>query len=157
MTRRSPSHSVRLVLAAGLAIALAACSRDDEPPAGGRRSVSEVCPAPDSIRNARLAGALPNDSVDTRADIQPPAPLFRYPDELAQQRIGGRALADFVIDTTGLVDMHSIAVLESSDSRITEGVCLYLAGSRFNPAVEGGRKVRVRQRLPFNFQFGPPQ
>ena len=152
--------NVRIAAVLVLASA-AACSKSDDQRAGdgrdasGRRSVQSVCPSPDSVRGPRLAGVLPNDSADRKAEPMPPAPLFRYPDELAQQRIGGRAIADFVVDTNGTVDLLSVAVRESSDPRITEGVCLYLAASRFNPATENGRAVRVRRELPFNFQFGP--
>lgn len=78
-------------------------------------------------------------------------PQFKYPDELAQQGIGGKAIADFVVDTTGLVDMNSVDVRESTDARITEGVCHYLAASRFNPAEKGGRKVRAWRDIPFSF------
>ena len=78
-------------------------------------------------------------------------PQFKYPDELAQKGVGGKAIADFVVDTTGLVDMNSVDVRESTDSRITEGVCHYLAASRFNPAEKGGKKVRAQREIPFNF------
>lgn len=146
----------------GLAAVAAACSRGDDGDqtaaardSSARPHISTVCPAPDAKRNAALAGAIENDSADRKAEPVPPMPQFRYPDELAQAGIGGKALADFVVDTAGLVDLNSVAVIESSDSRITEGICLYLAASRFSPGVEGGAKVRTRVRIPFNFQFGP--
>ena len=149
--------SLRAILL--LAALAGGCARGDDDRAAADRPadpppISELCPAPESKRIAAIAGAMSNDSVDTRAEPIPPTPQFRYPDELARQRIGGRALADFVVDTAGLVDLNSIAVLESTDARITEGVCLYVASSRFSPAVDAGRKVRVRRQMPFNFQLG---
>ena len=116
-------------------------------------SISTVCPANEAARTAARVGAIPNAQADRPAEPVPPMPQFKYPDELAQKGIGGKAIADFVIDTAGLVDMTSIDVRESTDSRITEGVCHYLAASRFNPAVKGGVNVRVQRELPFNFEL----
>ena len=146
----------------GFAAATAACARGEDGDqtaairdSSGRPHISTVCPAPEAKRTAALVGAIDNDSADKKAEPVPPMPQFRYPDELSQAGIGGKALADIVVDTAGLVDLNSVNVIESSDSRITEGICLYLAASRFSPAIENGAKVRARVRIPFNFQFGP--
>lgn len=154
---------VTAVVLLGLAAATAACSKSDDGDqtaaavrdSSGRPHISTVCPSSDAKRSAALVGAIENDSADKKAEPVAPMPQFRYPDELSQAGIGGKALADLVVDTAGLVDLNSVAVTESSDSRITEGVCLYLAASRFSPAIEKGAKVRARVRIPFNFQFGP--
>ena len=153
---------VTAVVLLGLAAATAACSKGDDGDqtaavrdSSGRPHISTVCPSSDAKRNAALVGAIENDSADKKAEPVAPMPQFRYPDELSQAGIGGKALADLVVDTAGLVDLNSVAVLQSSDTRITEGVCLYLAASRFSPALEKGAKVRARVRIPFNFQFGP--
>ena len=114
-------------------------------------AITSVCPASASARSAALAGVIPNAQADKAAEPVPPMPQFKYPDELAQKGIGGKATADFVVDTAGLVDMNSVEVRESSDSRITEGVCHYLAASRFSVAEKGGKKVRVQREIPFNF------
>ena len=114
-------------------------------------AISSVCPASASARTAALAGVIPNAQADKPAEPVPPMPQFKYPDELAQKGIGGKAIADFVVDTAGLVDMNSVEVRESSDTRITEGVCHYLAASRFSVAEKGGKKVRAQREIPFNF------
>ena len=150
----------RILLGLATAAIAAACARGDEDrtatrDSSGRPHISTVCPAPEAKRTAALVGAIDNDSADKKAEPVPPMPQFRYPDELSQAGIGGKALADIVVDTAGLVDLNSVAVIESSDTRITEGICLYLAASRFSPAIENGAKVRARVRIPFNFQFGP--
>lgn len=116
-------------------------------------AISTVCPASESARTAARANTIPNAQADRPAEPVPPIPQFKYPEELAQKGIGGKAIADFVVDTSGLVDMTSIEVRESTDSRITEGVCHYLAASRFSPAVKGGANVRVQRELPFNFEL----
>lgn len=149
---------MRRILPAVLLFAVA-CARGDTGAAAtdsttrapNAPAISSVCPASPSARSAALSGAIQNAQADRPAEPVPPLPQFKYPDELMQKGIGGKAIADFVVDTTGLVDMNSIAVLESSDSRITEGVCHYLAASRFNPAEQGGRKVRARRDMPFTF------
>lgn len=114
-------------------------------------AISTVCPASASARSAALNGAIPNAQADRPAEPVPPMPQFKYPDELAQKGVGGKAIADFVVDTAGLVDMNSVEVRESSDTRITEGVCHYLAASRFSVAEKGGKKVRAQREIPFNF------
>jgi TonB family protein len=138
-------------------LVVAACARGDTGAADSAQrastapTISSVCPASPSVRDAALAGAISNAQADRAAEPVPPMPQFKYPDELAQKGIGGKAVADFVVDTSGLVDMNSIDVRESTDSRITEGVCHYLAASRFNAAEKGGKKVRARREIPFNF------
>ena len=138
-------------------VVVAACAKggdssaDSAQRAANAPAISTVCPASEAARTAARVGAIPNSQVDRPAEPVPPMPQFKYPEELQQKGIGGKAIADFVIDTAGLVDMTSIEVRESSDSRITEGVCHYLAASRFNPAVKGGVNVRVQRELPFNF------
>jgi outer membrane biosynthesis protein TonB len=114
-------------------------------------AITSVCPASASARTAALVGVISNARADKAAEPVPPMPQFKYPDELAQKGIGGKAIADFVVDTAGLVDMNSVEVRESTDSRITEGVCHYLAASRFSVAEKGGKRVRVQREIPFNF------
>ena len=150
---------MRRLTAATLVAVIAACSKgaetaeDSAQRAANAPAISTVCPASESARTAARVGAISNSQADRPAEPVPPMPQFKYPDELQQKGIGGRALADFVVDTAGLVDMTSVDVRESTDSRITEGVCHYLAASRFNPAVKGGANVRVQRELPFNFEM----
>jgi len=132
-------------------------SADSTQRTGEAPAISTVCPASASARTAARVGTIPNMQADRPAEPVPPMPQFKYPEELQQKGVGGKAIADFVIDTSGLVDMTSIEVRESSDSRITEGVCHYLAASRFNPAVRGGTNVRVQRELPFNFEMSTPK
>lgn len=114
--------------------------------------IGTVCPGSEAARTAARSGVISNVQADKPAEPVPPMPQFKYPDELAAKGIGGKAIADFVVDTAGLVDMTSIDVRESTDSRITEGVCHYLAASRFSPAIKGGVAVRVQRELPFTFE-----
>lgn len=145
----------RLIPAALLVVA--ACAKSDNGTIDTTKSastapaISSVCPASAAARSAALNGVIANAQTDKPAEPVPPMPQFKYPDELAQKGIGGKAIADFVVDTSGLVDMNSVEVRESTDSRITEGVCHYLAASRFSAAEKGGKKVRAQREIPFNF------
>jgi TonB family protein len=147
---------MRRILPAALLVVVA-CAKGDTSAADSAKqastapAISSVCPASPSARSAARAGAISNFTADRPAEPVPPMPQFKYPDELAQKGVGGKAIADFVVDTAGFVDMSSVDVRESTDSRITEGVCHYLAASRFNPAEKGGKKVRAQREIPFNF------
>ncbi|GJG89052.1 hypothetical protein tb265_42330 [Gemmatimonadetes bacterium T265] len=78
---------------------------------------------------------------------QPPT----YPASLAREGIGGRVVVEFLIDSTGVVDVHTLHVVESSDSRFTDAVRGSLADLRFAPAQRGERAVGVTVRQPFVF------
>ena len=148
----------RRILAAALLLS-ASCARggdsaaDSAQRAANAPNIGTVCPAKESARTAARSGVIANAQADKPAEPVAPMPQFKYPDELAAQGIGGKAIADFVVDTAGLVDMTSVDVRESTDSRITEGVCHYLVASRFSPAIKGGVAVRVQRELPFNFEM----
>ncbi|HKO14924.1 MAG TPA: TonB family protein [Gemmatimonadaceae bacterium] len=77
----------------------------------------------------------------------------RYPDALRVSRAEGEVLAQFVVDTSGAVDMGTFKVLESSDPLFTTTVRTSLAGMRFSPAQVGGRNVRQVVQMPFEFSL----
>jgi protein TonB len=63
-------------------------------------------------------------------------------------------LAEFVIDSAGRPEMASFVAIESTHPLFTAAVRDALTRMRFAPAEVGGRKVRVRVRLPFEFRIG---
>lgn len=75
----------------------------------------------------------------------------RFPQMLADRGQGGEVLVQFVVDTTGRVDMTSIQVLKSSNELFTREVRTALPHWRFLPAEVGGRKVRQYVQLPITF------
>ena len=79
----------------------------------------------------------------------PPTP--NYPDMLRTSGVEGEVLAQFVVDTTGRVEMSTFKVLKSSNDLFTAAVKNVLPRYRFIPAETGGRKVKQLVQQPFTF------
>jgi periplasmic protein TonB len=77
------------------------------------------------------------------------APVF--PPMLQSANVEGEVLAQFVVDTTGRVDMNSFKILKSTHEMFTQSVKNWLSHARYSPAEIGGRKVRQLVQQPFNF------
>jgi len=61
--------------------------------------------------------------------------------------------AEFVVDTTGRVDMSQFKVLKSTHDLFVNAVKNALTSMRFYPAEIGGRKVKQLVQQPFNFSL----
>ena len=84
-----------------------------------------------------------------------------YPDSLRRAGVEGQVTAQFVVDTTGRVDVGSFVHLESTHGRFTESVQQALPRMFFRPALLNGQKIRQLVQLPFVFKlqssdFAPP-
>jgi periplasmic protein TonB len=75
----------------------------------------------------------------------------RYPDMLRSANVEGEVLVQFVVDTTGRVEMGTFKVLKSSHDLFTNSVRQALGSMRFFPAEIGGRRVKQLVQQPFNF------
>jgi len=95
------------------------------------------------------------DEVDipVRADSSAPVTPW-YPDPLYRQRIPGRVLAEFVVDTTGHPEPETIGIVSSTDPRFAASVVRALSEARFIPARLHGHPVRQLVQQPFTF-VGP--
>jgi hypothetical protein len=89
--------------------------------------------------------------VDTTGMAQP-----FYPDSLFAFRIGGEVVAQFVVDTTGLVLIDTFSTLSSTHPAFTEAVRRSLHHSKFHPAILRGRRVRQVVVLPYRFVTQSP-
>ncbi|MHB1222709.1 MAG: energy transducer TonB [Gemmatimonadaceae bacterium] len=76
-----------------------------------------------------------------------------YPSLLQSQGVTGRVVAQFVVDTTGHIEVGSFEVLESSHELFSAAVRRALPEMRFSPAEVGGRKVRQLVQQPFVFDI----
>ena len=76
-----------------------------------------------------------------------------YPDSLRQAGVEGQVTAQFVVDTTGRVDVGSFVLLESTHGKFTQAVRNALPGMLFHPAELSGRKIRQLVQLPFLFRI----
>ncbi len=91
--------------------------------------------------------------VEKQVAPAPNNPSPRYPDMLRSASVEGEVLAQFVVDTTGRVDMSTFKVLKSSHDLFTAAVRQVLPQMRFYPAEIGGRKVKQLVQLPLTFSL----
>ena len=75
----------------------------------------------------------------------------RYPDILRSGGVEGSVLAQFVVDTTGRVEIASFKVLRSDHAMFEQAVRSALPNMRFLSAEVGGRKVKQLVQQPFVF------
>ena len=75
----------------------------------------------------------------------------RYPDILKSAGVEGDVMAQFVVDTTGRVELGSFKVLKTSHALFESAVRSALPGMRFIPAEVGNKKVRQLVQQPFVF------
>jgi protein TonB len=78
-----------------------------------------------------------------------------YPDSLRQAGVEGTVEAQFVVDTSGRVELASFVLLESTHRAFTESVRSALPRMLFRPAHLNGRKIRQLVQLPFVFRIEP--
>lgn len=84
---------------------------------------------------------------------QPP----RYPEDLRQKAVEGEVLAQFVVDTTGMMMPGSFGVLRSTHPAFTAAVKQAVLRMRFHPAEVGGTRVRQVVEMPFIFGINHPR
>jgi len=75
----------------------------------------------------------------------------RYPDILRSAGVEGEVLAQFVVDTSGRVDISSYKVIRTSHELFAASLWAALPAMRFMPAEVGGRKVKQLVQQPFVF------
>lgn len=75
----------------------------------------------------------------------------RYPDILRSSSIEGEVLAQFVVDTTGRVEVATFKVIRTSHELFSASVRQALPNMRFLAAEVGGRKVKQLVQQPFVF------
>jgi hypothetical protein len=76
-----------------------------------------------------------------------------YPEALRSRNVEGETLFQFVVDTTGMVDLSSVRVLKSSHPLFALAVYQKLPRMRFDPAVLSGRRVKEIVQQPYNFNL----
>jgi TonB family protein len=81
-----------------------------------------------------------------------------YPPSLLEAGIEGVVESEFVVDTTGWVDLTSVKILFATDPEFSRSVHQALNEMQFRAAMRGTRKVRqlVHQRFTFQIQAPPP-
>ena len=74
-----------------------------------------------------------------------------YPDSLWKLRVGGRVVAEFVVNRSGTVEPNTFRVVSSTHPAFTTAVQRAVESTRFNPAVRRGEAVSQVVQQPFVF------
>ena len=114
------------------------------------RPVSEVRVAdPQALVDS--GHAYPADSVDVVAQLDQQSAEPAYPDGMWRQGQGGHVVAEFVVDTSGSVEMNTVVIVSATTREFAEAVRGALATASFAPAMRNGRAVRQVVHQPFDF------
>jgi protein TonB len=89
--------------------------------------------------------------VDSQARLVPGTANPKYPEAHKTAKVQGEVLAQFVVDTTGLVIPQTVKFLKGTDSLFVQSVRDALAEMRFKPAMVRQQPVRQLVQLPFAF------
>jgi hypothetical protein len=110
-----------------------------------------------------VSGRTPLDTVPAGAVYverwveEPPElithPAAHFPDVLRQAGIGGRALVEAVIDTTGHAEAGSMTVVDATNPLFEAPARAVVAGSEYRPGRVSGHPVRVRIRVAVVFRL----
>jgi len=124
-------------------------------PAHPERPRGLPLPGPDEVLLDSVFSAL---AVDSEVVRDPTSAAPAYPDDLRQEGLEGSVEVEFVVDTTGRVDLATVRILQSSHPDFQAAVETALAGMHFRPAWRGWRRVRqlVQQRFAFRL-VRPPE
>jgi protein TonB len=75
----------------------------------------------------------------------------RYPEVLRNAGLSGRVLLQFIVDTTGRIDIGSAKTLQTTHDLFTRAVLAVLPDMRFLPTEVNGKRVRALAQMPFEF------
>ncbi len=98
--------------------------------------------------------------ADTMVRFADHTPIPRYPELLRNQRVGGRAIVQVVVDTNGLALAGSLKLLSASHNEFAQAVRDNMTAARFVAARVGGRNVRQLVQVVYYFRVegvGPGQ
>lgn len=97
------------------------------------------------------------DHVDRPASLQRDlASLVAYPEALLEQRTSGQVVLEFVVDTTGHVEIETVSVVATSDLALSDAVRAVLPQAAYVVAMRAGRPVRQLVQLPMHFAVHDP-
>lgn len=95
-----------------------------------------------------IGEATVDEPVRVRVESVP-----RYPTQLRAMGIQGSVEMEFVVDTTGRVDVATVHVISSPDERFSAAVRAALRDARFVPGRYNGHPVRTLVRRSFEFRL----
>jgi TonB family protein len=97
-------------------------------------------------------GVLSADVVDVQVSPYAGAPTPRYPESLRTAGVEGEVTLEFVVDTSGRMEVGSMRTISSTAQAFVVSACDAVAATRYHPALVAGRRVRqvVRQQFVFS-------
>jgi TonB family protein len=120
------------------------------PPPGG---TSGTPPAIEQEQKmAESLGAFALLDVDSAAVRDPHSVAPAYPKDMEANGINGLVRVRFVVDTTGRIDVSTIAVLGATNESFARAVRTALPDMRFRPAMMGTKAVRQLSEEDFAFK-----
>jgi hypothetical protein len=102
--------------------------------------------------------ALPDNAysvldVDSAAVRDPDSAAPAYPPVMMLKSIEGHANMRFVIDTTGIIDLSTVTLLDASHAEFVQAVREAMPKMRFHPAKMGLHAVRQLAEQLFKFEL----
>lgn len=91
--------------------------------------------------------------VDSQATRDPASAAPDYPKAMMEKSIEGSAALRFVVDSTGLVDMSTVQVLDFTHPEFAKAVRDVMPRMRFRPARMGSVAVRQLAEQLFKFEI----
>ena len=93
--------------------------------------------------------------VDRPATMLQGTPMPRYPRKLERSGLGGEVQIQFVVRSSGKVDMSSFKVLKSTHELFAEAVRNWIGGVTFSPAMIG--QTAINQLVQTSLRFAVPR
>lgn len=102
--------------------------------------------------------ALPDNAysvldVDSAAVRDPDSAAPAYPSVMMLKGIAGHATMRFVIDSTGMIDLSTVTLLDASHAEFVQAVREAMPKMRFHPAKMGLQAVRQLAEQLFKFEL----
>ena len=113
-------------------------------------------PSPFGLGEPSSFGAATESAVDERLVDRAPRLIGRaveprYPAALRNAGVQGRVVVQFVVDTLGRAELGTLQVLDGGHPLFVESIRAALASYHFSAGESGGRAVRTRVQIPFDF------
>jgi len=108
----------------------------------------------ETTRSLRNETGLTEIAVGNAVERDPASAAPEFPARLLATGVSGEVTARFVVDTLGVVDVSSYAVIRSTRGEFSDAVLRALPRMRYRPATQGGRLIRqwVEQTFYFRVQ-----
>ena len=104
----------------------------------------------DSTTGAGQPGGWSGPLGEQAAEILT-GPLPVFPDLLRQAGVHGKVVLEAVVDTSGRILPSSVSVVSATHPGFVSAARQALLTTLFRPAMVGGRPVRMRVRIPYEF------